>query len=66
MRPEIEPLLRQDSRESCPACGHVDDRDAFEGWEGYPPHTTFLVRCPKCEAVHPDQTNTPIEVDDAA
>jgi uncharacterized C2H2 Zn-finger protein len=48
------------STETCPSCGHVADRDEFEGWErgadGRPP-SSFVVRCPKCGGLHPDQTN---------
>lgn len=49
--------------ERCPACGHEDDRDAFEGWEGVPGDTEFVVRCPQCEALHPDQSYTEVVVD---
>jgi hypothetical protein len=42
----------------CPACGHTDTRDAFEGWEKpVAGASVFFVRCPECEAEHPDQAN---------
>lgn len=46
--------------EECPACEHVGERDAFEGWEGTPRDVAhgrakFVVRCPQCEHLHPDQ-----------
>jgi hypothetical protein len=44
--------------ERCPACGHEEERGGFEGWEREPsgePPSVFIVRCPSCEALHPDQ-----------
>jgi hypothetical protein len=43
--------------EVCPNCGYMDTRDAFEGWERVGDATSFRVRCPKCEAMHPDQSD---------
>jgi hypothetical protein len=48
--------------ERCPACGHEDSRDGFEGLEGTARDIAhrvpkFVVRCPECEALHPDQSN---------
>lgn len=47
-------MASSDEREHCPECGHADARDAFEGWEL---GGGWIVRCPKCEAVHPDQSD---------
>lgn len=55
-----------DAEERCPSCGHQADRGEFEGWEGtHRDHAhrsaAFVVRCPACEALRPDQTNHDLE-----
>lgn len=56
-----EDCMCRPATERCPTCGHEDDRHAFEGWEGS--NAEFVVRCPACEAAHPDQTDTPVAID---
>lgn len=50
--------------ESCPSCGYNGTRDEFEGWEArnfaefrQAARSRFTARCPKCEDLHPDQSN---------
>lgn len=62
--PVIEHACSAQTRERCPECGHEDTRDGFEGFEAVSfaefrqtGRTRFVVRCAKCEALHPDQSD---------